>query len=80
MQEFSNKAVVYSQNNCQACNTAVSLLESNGYVVDIRKLENGYKEEMFKEFPTARSVPQVMLFTEVGSIRVGGLDALRKYL
>lgn len=69
-------AVVYSQNNCQACNTALSLLAAAGYTVDVLKLEDGNKQALMNDFPAARSVPQII----VDGNKVGGLDNLRKYM
>lgn len=77
MQTKSTKfAVLYSQNNCQACNTALSLLSSHGYVVDVLKLEEVGKAELLKHFPDARSVPQII----ADNLPIGGLAELKVYL
>lgn len=75
---MQNKAVVYSQNNCQACDSAVSLLKTKGYEVEVKKIDTmANKEEMFKIFPTARSVPKIVL-NDI--IKLENVAELKSYL
>lgn len=73
----SNKAVVWSQANCLACNQAKTLLEIKGIPYELKMLgENATKQELIEAVPDARSVPQIFLNGKY----IGGLDALRKIL
>lgn len=75
--ELTN-AIVYSQENCFACNNAVSLLKSKGYTVEVRKLDASgpwTKKHLLELVPDARSVPQIF----VGTYYVGGFNELVKY-
>lgn len=70
-----NRAVVWSQPNCVACNQAKTLLEIKGIDYEVKMLgENATKEELLKMIPTARSVPQIF----INGRYVGGLLELRK--
>jgi len=75
----STNAIVFSQENCAACNSAVSLLQRNGYDVEVRKIGEGShwtKKDLLELVPDARSVPQIF----VGEYYVGGLPQLKQYL
>jgi len=75
----STNAIVFSQENCIACNSAVSLLKREGYDVEIRKIGEGStwtKKDLLELVPDARSVPQIF----VGNYYVGGLPQLKQYL
>ena len=73
----NNKAVVWSQANCPACNQAKALLDAKGIAYEVKMLgENATKQELVEAVPGARSVPQIFLNGEY----VGGLDALRKII
>ncbi len=79
MNTNSINAIVYSQENCLACNQAVSLLNQSGYTVEVRKIGEGQawsKKDLLELVPDARSVPQVF----VGERYVGGLPQLKQYL
>lgn len=69
-----NKAIVWSQANCQYCETAISVLKARGVEVEVRKLGEGTwtKEDLIKAVPTARSVPQIF----VDDVYVGGYHSL----
>lgn len=74
---MSNKAIMWSQENCQYCGMAKGLLESKGYEVEVRKLGDGWtKKDLLEVVPHARSVPQVF----VGDTYVGGFQELKRYL
>jgi len=73
----ARSAVIWSQQNCLACNQAKNLLDIKGIPYEVKMLgENATKQELLDAVPTARSVPQIFLNGEY----VGGLDALRKIL
>jgi glutaredoxin 3 len=79
MNTNSTKAIVFSQENCVACNSAVSLLKSRGYVIEVRKIGDGEtwtKQDLLELVPDARSVPQIF----VGNYYVGGLPQLKQFL
>jgi glutaredoxin 3 len=79
MNTNSTKAIVFSQENCVACNSAVSLLKNRGYVVEVRKIGDGEtwtKQDLLELVPDARSVPQIF----VGKYYVGGLPQLKQFL
>lgn len=79
MNTNSINVVVYSQENCPACNQAISLLNRSGYTVEVRKIGEGQpwsKKDLLELVPHARSVPQVF----VGDYYVGGLPQLKQYL
>jgi glutaredoxin len=74
---LNSKAVLWSQENCLACNQAKSLLDIKGIPYEVKMLgENATKEELLKVVPNARSVPQIFLNGEY----VGGLPELRKLI
>jgi glutaredoxin 3 len=79
MNTNSTKAIVFSQENCVACNSAVSLLKNRGYVIEVRKIGDGEtwtKQDLLELVPDARSVPQIF----VGNYYVGGLPQLKQFL
>jgi glutaredoxin len=72
-----NKAEVWSQTNCPACQEAKRLLSSYGIEYDERMLGEKYtKKDLIEKVPNARSVPQIFLDGEY----VGGLPELKKRL
>lgn len=74
---LNSKAVIWSQENCLACNQAKSLLEIKGIPYEIKMLgENATKQELLEAVPNARSVPQIFINGEY----VGGLPELRKVI
>lgn len=72
---LNSKAVIWSQENCLACNQAKSLLEIKGIPYEVKMLgENATKQELLEAVPNARSIPQIFINGEY----VGGLPELRK--
>ena len=72
-----NKAEVWSQTNCPACQEAKRLLTSFGIEYTEQMLgENATKKDLIEKVPNARSVPQIFLDGEY----VGGLPELKKRL
>jgi len=79
MSTNSTNAIVFSQENCVACNSAISLLKRDGYTVEVRKIGEGgtwTKKDLLELVPNARSVPQIF----VGDYYVGGLPQLKQFL
>lgn len=57
-----NKAVVWSQPNCQYCNMAKSLLRARGYEIEEKIISVTHtKQQFLEEIPDARTVPQILL-------------------
>lgn len=78
MSQQVKSATLYSQNNCAACLSALGLLTSAGYTVQILKLEDpGVKTEFFEDFPLARSVPKVII---KDSVKLENVAELKAYL
>lgn len=72
---LNSKAVVWSQENCLACNQAKTLLEIKGIPYEVKMLgENATKQELLEAVPNARSVPQIFIDGKY----IGGLSELRK--
>lgn len=72
------EAIVWSKDNCAACNTAIALLDQHGFSVEIRKID-GIKwkvEDLKKEVPSARMVPQIF----IEGLLIGTLNELKEYL
>jgi glutaredoxin 3 len=73
-----NKAEVWSQENCPACQEAKRLLTS--YAIEYTECTIGVgtysKKDLIEKVPNARSVPQIFLDGEY----VGGLQELKKRL
>jgi glutaredoxin len=75
----SLNAIVYSQDNCQGCETAKALLRHYSIHVEERKLaQTGpwTKQTLLEHLPGVRSVPQIV----IGDKHVGGLAELQKVL
>jgi len=75
---MQKKSIVYSQPNCQACNTVKVLLGMHGYDVEERLIDGikWIKTDLFAVAPNARSVPQVLINGEL----IGGLTDVSKFL
>lgn len=72
-----NKAEVWSQTNCPACQEAKRLLTSFGIeYAEMMLGENVTKKDLIEKVPNARSVPQIFLDGKY----VGGLQELKKKL
>lgn len=72
-----NKAVIWSQPRCVWCDRAVALLTERGYEIEELKLNTQPdKLAFFKKFPSARTVPQIVL----NGVHVGGFDDLKEFL
>lgn len=72
-------AVIWSQKNCIACNSAKQLLANMGYIIDERVIGEGgtyTKQQLLSQLPDARSVPQIFIDGEY----IGDFQKLREYL
>jgi glutaredoxin 3 len=73
-----NKAEVWSQTNCPACQEAKRLLTS--YAIEYTECMIGVgtytKKDLIEKVPNARSVPQIF----IGGEYIGGLPELKKRL
>jgi|Laugrespbdmm15dd_1035085.scaffolds.fasta_scaffold00918_6 glutaredoxin 3 len=73
-----NKAEVWSQTNCPACQEAKRLLTS--YAIEYTECMIGVgtytKKDLIEKVPNARSVPQIF----IGGKYIGGLPELKKRL
>ena len=71
------KATVWSKYNCTFCDQAKSLLKQKGYIIEERKIGDGYtKEELLEEIPQARTVPQII----INGNYIGGFEQLKAYI
>lgn len=71
------KAVVWSKYNCPFCDQAKALLTMKGIEFEEKKIgENYSKEDLLKEVPMARTVPQIFINEKL----IGGFQELKKYL
>lgn len=79
MQPKSTNAIVYSQDNCQGCETAKALLRQYNFNVEERMLNATgpwTKKTLLEHLPGVRSVPQIV----IGDTHVGGLKELQEAL
>ena len=68
---------IWTQTNCQPCTAAKTMLTKAGIAFDIKTIGSDVtKEDFYKEFPNARSVPQIYLDGK----HIGGLNELKEYL
>ena len=79
MQPNSINAIVYSQKNCQGCDTAKALLRQYEFNIEERMVgpnERWTKQDLLSHLPNVRSVPQII----IGDVHVGGLKELKEAL
>ena len=75
---MTQKAVVWSKDNCPYCQQAKNLLQLKGIEFEERNITQGTwtKEQLLESVPNARTLPQIFLDEEL----VGGFNELREYL
>lgn len=74
---MTQKATVWSKNNCPYCDQAKALLKMKGIAFEEKKIGDGYtKEDLLEAVPTARTVPQIFLDEEL----IGGYTELKNKL
>lgn len=72
-----DKIVIWSGPACIYCEQAKGLLNSRNIPYEERKLGSGWtKEDLLKELPQARTIPQVI----INNVNIGGLEELKRYL
>ena len=73
----SNKAVIWSQPNCIACDQAKYIFDIRNIPYEVKVLgENATKQELLAAVPDARSVPQIF----INGKYIGGISELRKII
>jgi glutaredoxin 3 len=71
------KAVIWSKTNCPYCDQAKALLTQKCYIIEERKIGDGYtKEDLLEAVPSARTVPQIFINEQL----IGGFNELKKKL
>lgn len=71
------QAVVWSQQRCAACEQAKQLLAQHNIGYRVENLDSEAQKQIFYTvFPTARSVPQIV----VDNVWIGGLSDLKRFI
>jgi glutaredoxin len=71
------KATVWSKYQCPYCDQAKALLKQKGYIIEERKIGDGYtKEDLLEAVPSARTVPQIFIDEQL----IGGFTELKQHL
>jgi|TARA_X000000950_G_scaffold286954_1_gene397438 glutaredoxin 3 len=74
---MKNTVVIYSTPSCTYCTMAKNLATDKGCAVEYKVFGEDFdREEMMKEFPTARTFPQIMFNGE----KIGGYSSLVELL
>jgi len=75
---MTQKAIVWSKNDCPYCQQAKNLLQLKGIQYEERNITQGTwtKEQLLESVPNARAVPQIL----IDDVLVGGFAELRKLL
>jgi glutaredoxin len=75
---MTQKAVVWSKDNCPYCQQAKNLLQLKGIEFEERNITQGIwtREQLLESVPNARTLPQIFIDNEL----VGGFTELRKLL
>ena len=68
---------IYGKTNCPFCDKAKQLCEKEGLEFTYKQLDTDFtREELFEQFPGARTFPQIILNGE----KIGGYSALVEML
>ena len=71
------KATVWSKYHCPYCDQAKALLTQRGYIIEEKKIGDGFtREDLLEAVPTARTVPQIFLDNKL----IGGFTELKQHL
>lgn len=74
---MKNTVVIYSSPSCHYCRMAKNLAEQRGCEVEYKVFGKDFqKEDMFENFPGARTFPQIIFNGE----KIGGYGALVELL
>ena len=67
---------IFSKPACPYCVKAKNLCEREGYEYSYKMLDEDFtREQLFEEFPTARTFPQIRISGEA----IGGFDNLQEW-
>lgn len=68
---------IYGKPACPSCTKAKALCETRQLKYEYKQLDTDFtKEELFEQFPTARTFPQII----VGGQKVGGYEQMVEYI
>ncbi len=68
---------IWGKPMCPSCTKAKQLCESRGYKFVYKQLGTDFqREDVFKEFPTARTFPQIKVYNHA----VGGYEQFMQYI
>lgn len=71
------QVTIYSKADCVFCERAIALANSKNLDLKVLKLDEDFsREELFEQFPTARSFPQVI----VDGNSIGGFKEFNELL
>jgi glutaredoxin 3 len=74
---MTQKAIVWSKENCPYCLQAKALLTQKGIKFEERNISKDWtRDQLLESVPTARTLPQIFLDDKY----VGGFTELRKHL
>ena len=74
---MTQKAIVWSKDNCPFCDQAKNLLKMKGIEFEERNVMKDWtKEQLLEAVPTARTLPQIFLDEEY----IGGFNDLKSRL
>jgi len=74
---MTQKAIVWSKENCPHCLQAKALLTQKGIKFEERNISKDWtRDQLLESVPTARTLPQIFLDDKY----VGGFTELRKHL
>lgn len=74
---MTQKAIVWSKDNCPYCDQAKALLKMKGIEFEERNVSKDWtKEQLLSAVPNARTVPQIFIDDDL----IGGFDDLVKKL
>ncbi len=67
---------IFSKPSCPYCVKAKTLCEQQGYEFEYKMLDEDFtREELFEQFPTARTFPQI----RIDGTAIGGYDNLLEW-
>ena len=71
------QVTIYSKTDCVFCERAIALANLKNLDMTVLKLDEDFsREELFEQFPTARSFPQII----VDGVPVGGFKEFNELL
>ena len=71
------KATVWSKYHCPYCDQAKALLTQRGYIIEEKKIGDGFtREQLLEAVPSARTVPQIFIDEQL----IGGFTELKQHL